>query len=52
MVQPKWPSMGNCQHRSDILALAASNPPCITHCGGKEVGAIKDRNQQVPSKIF
>lgn len=53
MVLAVWPWMGNCQHRSDIPALAASDPPCITHCGRREeVGTIKDKEQQVPSKIF
>lgn len=45
MVQSEWPSMGNCQHQSDIPTPAASNPPCIIHCGGRELGAMNDRDQ-------
>lgn len=42
--------MGNCQHQSDIPAPAVSDPPSIAYCRGREVGAIKDRDQKVPSK--
>lgn len=46
MVLSVWPWMGNCQHWSDIPTLAASNPPCMTHCRRRdEAGAIKDREQ-------
>lgn len=41
MVQSEWPLMGNCQHQSDIPALAASDPPHITCCRGREVGGYK-----------